>query len=271
MNRRYLPLLLLLATALAVEVVLSLCAPVSIFGFELRDGGFADVFDRPAEQPAPCPSTLPIGEAIPGEPQAGNSTQAPDTVMVDTTMRTVLIVGDSMLEGLGPRLAAYADANNFTLYSVIWYSSTSEYWGRSTKLSDYMRRLKPDFVFICLGANELFVRNIEKSRAKYVEKIIADLGDTPYLWIGPPNWKPDTGINGLIARYAAPGCYYRSAELVLERAADGAHPTHAAANRWTDSVVDWMSTHAPVMPPMERPQAVTARPKRVFVHSPQEK
>lgn len=270
MNRRYLPLLLLLAAALAVEVVLSLCAPVSIFGFELRDGGFAEVFEpraEVAEQPAQAAASLPCDTVAADSAEV----QPTDTVRVDTTIHTVLIVGDSMLEGLGPRLAAYADANNFTLYSVIWYSSTSEYWGRSTKLSDYMRRLKPDFVFICLGANELFVRNIEKSRAKYVEKIIADLGDTPYLWIGPPNWKPDTGINALIEHYAAPGCYYRSAELVLERAADGAHPTHDAANRWTDSVVDWMSAHAPVMPPLERPQASTARPKRVFVHSPQEK
>lgn len=268
MNRKYLPLLLLLATALAVEVVLSVCAPVSVFGFELRDGGFAEVFAPHAETQLREQSAT----ALPSDTAAGNAVEAAaDTVRVDTTIHTVLIVGDSMLEGLGPRLATYAAANDFTLYSVIWYSSTSEYWGRSTKLSDYMRRLKPDFVFICLGANELFVRNIEQSRSKYVAKIIADLGDTPYLWIGPPNWKPDTGINALIEQHAAPGCYYRSAELVLERAADGAHPTHDAANRWTDSVVEWMSSHAPVMPPMERPTMATARPKRVFVHSPQEK
>lgn len=269
MNRRYLPLLLLLAAALVAEVVLSLCAPVSVFGFELRDGGFAEVFKSSPEQMQQHGQSV---ASLPGNMVAGDTVKAPsDTVRVDTTIHTVLIVGDSMLEGLGPRLSAYADANNFTLYSVIWYSSTSEYWGRSTKLSEYMRRLKPDFVFVCLGANELFVRNIEQSRSKYVAKIIADLDTIPYLWIGPPNWKPDTGINRLIEQHAAPGCYYRSAELVMERAADGAHPTHDAANHWTDSVVDWMSTHAPVMPPMERPKAVTSRPKRVFVHSPQEK
>ena len=30
-------------------------------------------------------------------------------------------------------------------------------------------------MFICLGANELFVRDIERKRSRYVEKIIADL------------------------------------------------------------------------------------------------
>ena len=266
MKHRYLPLLLLLATALAAEVALSLLSPVSICGFELRDGGFADVFSARAEVAAPAvqPCVAPaVADSAASQPA--------DTVRVDTTMHTVLLVGDSMLEGLGPRLAAYGDANGFAVYSVIWYSSTSEYWGKSTKLADYIRRIKPDFVFICLGANELFVRDIERKRSRYVEKIIADLGSTPYLWIGPPNWKADTGINALIAAHAAAGCYYSSAELELERNADGAHPTHEAANRWVDSVVDWMSAHAPVMPPMERPEAATSRPKRVYVHSPQEK
>ena len=265
MKHRYLPLLLLLATALAAEVALSLLSPVSICGFELRDGGFADVFSARAEAAAPAvqPQVAVAADSAASQPA--------DTVRVDTTMHTVLLVGDSMLEGLGPRLAAYGDANGFAVYSVIWYSSTSEYWGKSTKLADYMRRIKPDFVFICLGANELFVRDIERKRSRYVEKIIADIGSTPYLWIGPPNWKADTGINALIAAHAAAGCYYSSAELELERNADGAHPTHEAANRWVDSVVDWMSAHAPVMPPMERPEAATSRPKRVYVHSPQEK
>ena len=60
-----------------------------------------------------------------------------------------------MLEGLSPRMAAYADANGHTLYSVIWYSSTSEVWGESTKLQEYIKEFKPTYEFISLGANEL--------------------------------------------------------------------------------------------------------------------
>ena len=38
--------------------------------------------------------------------------------------KRLLVVGDSMLEGLSPRLASYARLNGHKLYTVIWYSST---------------------------------------------------------------------------------------------------------------------------------------------------
>ena len=89
-----------------------------------------------------------------------------------------------MLEGLGPRMAAYADHNGHTLYEVMWYSSTSEVWGRSDRLAGYIGRIKPDYIFICLGANELFVKDIAEKRTKYVDRILADIDTIPYLWIG---------------------------------------------------------------------------------------
>ena len=61
-----------------------------------------------------------------------------------------------------------------------------------------MKTYKPDFVFICLGGNELFIKDIKKKRTKYVQKMVADIGSTPFVWIGPPNWKEDTGINDMI-------------------------------------------------------------------------
>ena len=91
-------------------------------------------------------------------------------VPVDTAAQTILFIGDSMLEGLGPRLAAYASHNGHTLYNVVWYSSTSEVWGRSDKLQSYIRRLHPTYVIVCLGANELFVPRIAERRREYVEK-----------------------------------------------------------------------------------------------------
>ena len=198
----------------------------------------------------------------------------PDTVAVakpDTTSHNILIFGDSMLEGLGPRLAAYAAHNGHTLYSVIWYSSTSEIWGRSDKLRRYIDRLKPTYIFICLGANELFVRDIASHRRKYVEAILRDVGDIPYLWIGPPNWADDTGINDLIASATPQGAYFRSKGMQFERGADGAHPTPASAAAWLDSVVRWMPAHALRPIRLDIPEEATARPSRTFVHQPSER
>lgn len=176
-----------------------------------------------------------------------------------------------MLDGLYPRLAAYADHNGHELYVVIWYSSTSESWGTSDRLRGYISRLNPDYIFICLGANELSVRDIAARRERYVQSIIADIGDIPYLWIGPPNWKPDTGINELVADETDAGCFFLSDGMHFERARDGAHPTRKSAAAWLDSVARWMPQHAAHPIKMDTPAKAAGKPKRIFVHQPSEK
>ena len=86
------------------------------------------------------------------------------------------------------------------------------------------------------------------SREKYIEDIIqeADTTNTPFVWIGPPNWKDDTGINELIAKHLGPKRFYSSAHFrdKLKRGSDGAHPTRAAAAIWTDSIAAWYVTES---------------------------
>ena len=192
-------------------------------------------------------------------------------VETDTVPKTILFFGDSMLDGLYPRLAAYANQNGHTLYVVIWYSSTSEVWGRSDKLQKYIADLHPDYIFISLGANELFVKDIAEKRDGYVKKIIADIGNIPYIWIGPPNWKEDTGINDLIMKNAGPSHTFVTKGMQFPRMKDGAPPTHEAAIGWMDSVIRWMPSHSDHPIRMNVPTEKKARAKRVFVHQPSEK
>ena len=208
-------------------------------------------------------------------PVAAAAGETPDSVapafeqVNDTTSKNILIIGDSMLEGLNPRLAAYAEANGHRLNSVIWYSSTSEYWGTCDTLKVFLRRFKPDYIFISLGGNELFVKNIEEKRAAYVRNFLDQIGDIPYLWIGPPNWKEDTGINRLIAKMTKPGCFFLSNGMTFEREKDGAHPTRRSAALWFDSIARWMPTNCARPIKMKRPDdSVKARPERVVVLQP---
>lgn len=188
---------------------------------------------------------------------------------VDTASQNILIIGDSMLEGLNPRLAAYAKANGHKLNSVIWYSSSSEYWGTCDTLKVFLKKFQPTFIFISLGGNELFVRDIASKRDKYVKNFLSQIGDIPYIWIGPPNWKPDTGINDLIAANVKPGCFFLSNGMSFDRAKDGAHPTHKSAAMWMDSVARWMPLHASHPIRMERPaDDIKARPDEVVVLQP---
>ena len=89
-----------------------------------------------------------------------------------------------MVEGLSRRLGDYSAENGHTLYTVIWYSSSTERWGTTHTLEYYMHKYKPTYVIICLGSNELFVNDLE-NRAQYVREIVKKLGNTPFVWISP--------------------------------------------------------------------------------------
>ena len=71
---------------------------------------------------------------------------------MDTTAKTILFIGDSMLEGLGPRLAAYCDVSGHTLIEVIWYSSSTLCWGETARLSELIGKYHPNYIMVCLGA-----------------------------------------------------------------------------------------------------------------------
>lgn len=257
----------MLCVALAVFVAISFFGPITIGGYEFKKPGFADVLMSEA-----------TSEAIPGASLAKKAVAKKQSLKkpaipapVDTASKTLLIIGDSMLDGLSPRLSQYAKQNGHTLYTVIWYSSTTEVWGKSDKLQHYIKTLKPDFIFISLGANELFVRDIKQKRTKYVQKMLDDIGNIPYLWIGPPNWKPDTGVNDMIQSQTKPGTFFLSNGMTFQRKRDGAHPTNASAAVWMDSIARWMPKHAAHPIKMELPEkGMKARPKRIFIHQPSE-
>ena len=157
----------------------------------------------------------------------------------DTSAHRILFVGDSMVEGLRYRLSQYATANGHTMQCVIWYSSSSKYWAKSDTLTHFIKKFDPTYIFLCMGANELFVRNLEERDAA-VGEVIREIGDLPFIWIGPPNWKPDTGINDILLAHCGKKRYYPSLRLKYERAKDGAHPVLKSYNMWADSVSTWL-------------------------------
>ena len=114
---------------------------------------------------------------------------------MDTTKQRILLIGDSMLEGLMLRLKDYTEENHHDMKAVIWYGSSTKIFGTHDTLAYFVRKFQPTYVWICLGGNELFVRGIKKDRDPYVKNILKQIGNCKYIWIGPPNWKEDTGIN----------------------------------------------------------------------------
>ncbi|MDE6100968.1 MAG: SGNH/GDSL hydrolase family protein [Paramuribaculum sp.] len=256
--RDYLGLWGVMTVALLVIVVVSWADGVSILGFDLKP---APIVERLTRNPAKA--DVGAGVALKHLSMRQAESRA------DTASHRILIFGDSMLEGLNRRLGAYAKANGHTLNSVIWYSSTTKTWAECDTLRHFLKRFNPTYVFISLGGNELFVRGILESRDGYVKKIIRELGDIPYVWIGPPNWKEDTGINELIAKNVPPGRFFVSNGMKFDRQKDGAHPTYESAAVWFDSIARWMPLHSDHPIRMKRPEStVSGRPATVVVLQP---
>lgn len=248
MNKAYWGLIAILVLALAAFAALSFMPDgVNVGGTRLKTASFAQDLFSTSESEKDSAATA---EAAPAKPA-----RAP----MDTTSQVILFIGDSMLEGLGPRLAAYASENGHTLINVIWYSSSTEIWGSTTKVQEYINQFHPTYIFVCLGTNELFVSDIKHKRQRYLDNILAQIGDIPYVWIGPPNWKPDTGINEMLQASCAPGSFFLSNGQQFTRASDGAHPTRSSAAAWCDRVCSWVMTTGAHPIKLNRPTAARAR------------
>ena len=265
MNKPYWGLWGLLLTALIFFVVLSFGQDgIRIGSFELKTASFASDLGAPMKHHKVVKNTKADADGKSAEEQQAKDWRAP----LDTTAKSILFIGDSMLEGLAPRLAKYCDKNGHTLVEVIWYSSSTKVWGESGRLAELIAKYKPNYIFICLGANELYVTDIKRARRHYVKKILAEVGDIPYVWIGPPNWDEDTGINDLIEQEVDEGCFYLSAHDQFERSRDGAHPTRTSAHLWMDRVVKWLGEKGAHPIRLGYPGEGTSRASHIVIYQP---
>lgn len=260
MNKPYWGLWALLLAALVFFVVLSFWQDgIHVGGLDIKTASFA----RDITNTKPVAKHKTASDTLDGEGEA-DSWRTP----MDTTAKNILFIGDSMLEGLAPRLASYCNKNGHTLVEVIWYSSSTLCWGQTARLTELINKFHPDYIFVCLGANELYVPDIKNARRPYLKKILAEIGDTPYVWIGPPNWDEDTGINDLLAQELDKGCFYLSANDKFERSRDGAHPTRASAHKWMDRVVKWIGANGAHPIRLDYPGEGIARASRIVIYQP---
>jgi anti-anti-sigma regulatory factor len=158
---------------------------------------------------------------------------------MDTTSQRILLVGDSMGQSVFFALQKYCKNNGHQLFLEAVESSTLVWWSKNDTLAKLIEKYDPTYIIISLGSNELFVPKIEK-RKPHLENILAQIGDIPFIWIAPPNWKEDTGINEMLVNTIGEKKVFFSKDLKMERMKDGAHPTWKAAFYWVDTISSWI-------------------------------
>ena len=154
----------------------------------------------------------------------------------------VLFIGDSMTGWLAERMEAYGQKNNFEVTTIVWDGSTLPKWVNTGKLPSFIAQYKPDVVMICLGLNEMLVKDPAAHMTAPLQKLEKQLGNTPFVWIGPPVW-PGKGtgeaFNNWMAAHMGPhGHYFNSQSQKLARqSASNPHPTRAACSQWMDAIM----------------------------------
>lgn len=165
---------------------------------------------------------------------------------VTDTIKKVLIFGDSMTGWLGERLQAYGEENDFDVATICWDGATIQKWGSEERTTRMLDQYQPDAVLICLGLNGLLVKNPEAQMGQYLDVMLEELGETPYLWIGPPSW-PGKGkgeiINEWLEERLPDGRFFYSADLDIPRQSKtNPHPTRAGINYWMDEIVEYIDS-----------------------------
>lgn len=232
MKSHYSGLWLIVAVSLIGFLVISFVDDISVGGWTIKKAPFSENLlakeDSVGRKSDFCADSL-----------AGKVIEA----KTDSVPKSILIFGDSMTLNLALRLAQYAKQNGHTLHSVNWDSSNTKIWADCDTLRHFIREFDVDYVFISLGSNELYFKNPE-SRLPYIKRVLEMIDTIPYVWIGPPNWQKDSGINDLLERTCRSGSFFRTDGMELARKKDHIHPTRAASALWVDSIMRWMPKSA---------------------------
>ena len=205
--------------------------------------------------------TLPPAPDPPRAPDAG-APPAPPARVPERGPQRILLFGDSMVPVLSPRLADYCLENGYTLFPVVWYGSTIIHWAKVDELDQLLVEIQPTLVIAVLGSSELLVREVVECEP-FVRLIARKVGSRKLVWIGPPNWRDDTGVNAMIDGALGPGRFFRVDATPLEHGIDGIHPTDRGGAAWADAFARWVRDESltPIVlaPPSHSAPKVPAR------------
>ena len=135
MDRNLLRLILLFVFTFGLLAFYSfLPKPVSFWGIEIKQSGIRQALNQAGE----TEEVIPF-DSLRKDSLQKDSVPVPAKPQMDSTSQKILLIGDSMLEGLMLRMQDYVEHNGHTLQVVIWYSATSKWYGSTDTLPEKIR------------------------------------------------------------------------------------------------------------------------------------
>jgi hypothetical protein len=192
-----------------------------------------------ASTPEP-PAELVLLQAVGAElPRAVASSPTPPVAV-----KRIVLVGDSLAQGLGPMLAEIARRVPFAFHAVGKQSTRVRDWMHDSDLLAAIGTPPADLVLVCLGTNDMRAADPAGAGAEagaLIDKIFTT--GASVAWIGPPRMTFDTGafrpaLSGACGPRNVRICDSQS--LDLERAPDGIHLTPKGYRAWAETIAAWV-------------------------------
>ena len=162
----------------------------------------------------------------------------------------VLVVGDSMAEGLTPFLRTLSEEAGLPFMALHARGSTITDWAGlvptdlSAALDAALVDFEPTVVIVVLGTNDEYLSQASlDAEADDIEALLGKLEDLglDVAWVGvPPLPKPES--NGAVELIAETGVAVFPTENVdIPRAPDRLHPSVAGYGKWAGGLWSWLS------------------------------
>lgn len=158
----------------------------------------------------------------------------------------LLLIGDSLAEGLGPPLRAMAGEANVQFSKLARGGTRIEQWAGSQKLVERIETFKPTMILVSLGTNDEYLTgtDVAARQAPHLEQLLTRLraGGAEVVWIGPPRLPVATkGVVALLRRTIPKSHYFPSERLTIPRGPDALHPTLKGYVGWAGAIWRWLS------------------------------
>jgi len=162
----------------------------------------------------------------------------------------LLLIGDSMAQGLGPHLRGIADEEGVPFRSVASQGTSIASWTRwvpslRASLHAALEQFQPTIVLVALGTNDEYLPSATVGQEhEDLQELLDELEPYDVGWIGAPSLpKPESNgamemIRGAlrIRRVA----YFPSDALDIPRGPDRLHPTVAGYGGWAGAIWGWL-------------------------------
>jgi hypothetical protein len=150
-------------------------------------------------------------------------------------------VGDSMLEGTSPVLGKIPGVKSYVHFKR---GTMTSYW--VGQVAKFVAAEDPSKVVFFLGTNDDFNNRPILEIVANVKKLIAEVGDRDYIWVGPPaSPKLDKDhLNNVVdaIKRVVGNNYYDARVLKLSYQPDKIHPTMNSFAAWAHLIISKLET-----------------------------